>query len=184
MARLIILDRDGVINFDSPAFIKSPDEWRPIPHALEAIAALKHAGWLVAVCTNQSGVGRGLVSQPMLDAIHTRMLTEIAKLDATLDGLSYCPHLPDEGCRCRKPAPGLLVDTMASLGATPAQTITIGDSLRDIEASIAAGCGRNVLVRTGNGAEAETDARELGVNWVFDDLGSAARAILAEESPC
>jgi D-glycero-D-manno-heptose 1,7-bisphosphate phosphatase len=184
MARLIILDRDGVINFDSPGFIKSPEEWRPIPRALEAIAALKHAGWLVAVCTNQSGIGRGLLSHATLDAIHARMLDRIALLDATLDSLSYCPHLPEEGCRCRKPAPGMLLDTIASLGATPEQTIAIGDSQRDIEAGIAAGCGRCVLVRTGNGAACEAGVRALGVDWVFDDLGSAARAILTDAPTC
>jgi D-glycero-D-manno-heptose 1,7-bisphosphate phosphatase len=184
MARLIILDRDGVINFDSPAFIKTPDEWRPIPHALEAIAALKRAGWRVAVCTNQSGVARGLLRQTTLEAIHARMEARLAELDVELDGLSYCPHHPDDACRCRKPAPGMLLDLMANLGATPEQTIAIGDSLRDIEAGIAAQCGRCVLVRTGNGAASEAAARALGVDWVFDDLGAAARAILAEDSPC
>jgi len=184
MARLIILDRDGVINFDSPAFIRSPEEWRPIPRALEAIAALKAAGWQVAVCTNQSGIARGLLSQATLDAIHARMVAKLAELDAALDGLLCCPHHPDEACRCRKPAPGMLLDLMASLGARPAQTIAIGDSLRDIEAGIAAGCGKCMLVRTGNGAANEAAVRALGVDRVFDDLGAAARAILAEEQPC
>jgi D-glycero-D-manno-heptose 1,7-bisphosphate phosphatase len=182
MARLIILDRDGVINVDSPAFIKSPEEWRPLPGALDAIADLKHAGWQVAVCSNQSGVGRGLIAPEKLKAIHACLHQALAARGVHLDGLTFCPHRPDEDCSCRKPLPGMLIDTMTQLDASPANTVVIGDSLRDIQAGLAAGC-RCVLVRTGNGRAAEESVRALGITEVFDDLRAAADKLLGE-LPC
>jgi len=176
MARLILLDRDGVINFDSPAFIKSPEEWRPIPGALDAIATLKRAGFSVAVCSNQSGVARGLLSLATLEAIHDRLRDALADRGVELDGIIYCPHHPDEHCRCRKPAPGMLLDMMARLDANPGESVVIGDSLRDIQAGRAAGC-RTILVLTGNGRECVTAARALGVDAVFEDLPEAAEAL-------
>jgi D-glycero-D-manno-heptose 1,7-bisphosphate phosphatase len=182
MARLIILDRDGVINFDSPAFIKSAQEWHPIPRALEAIAELKAAGWLVAVCSNQSGVGRGLISPTSLDGIHEKMIAALRQVNVELDGLTFCPHRPEDHCRCRKPLPGMLTDMMKHLGVTAERTVVIGDSLRDIEAGLTAGC-RCVLVRTGNGAGCEDAVRALGVDTVYDDLWTAT-LVLREESSC
>lgn len=178
MARLVLLDRDGVVNYDSPAFIRTPDEWRPIPGSLDAIARLKHAGWLVAVCSNQSGVGRGLIEPAMLEAIHDRLRAALAECGGSLDALLYCPHHPAEGCTCRKPAPGLLLAAMAGLGVSAGDCVAIGDSLRDIEAGKAAGC-RTILVRTGNGRAAETGARQIGVDAVYDDLSDAVNAIEA-----
>ena len=182
MARLIILDRDGVINFDSPAFIKSPEEWHPIPRALEAIALLKADGWLVAVCSNQSGVGRGLITPDALDGIHEKLRQALSPLGVRLDGLAFCPHRPEDDCRCRKPRPGMLTDMMESLGVGPEQTVVIGDSIRDIQAGQAAGC-RCMLVRTGNGAACEGAVRALGVDAVCDDLWSAAMT-LRGSTPC
>jgi D-glycero-D-manno-heptose 1,7-bisphosphate phosphatase len=176
MARLILLDRDGVINVDSPGFIKSPAEWRPLPGALDAIAALKRAGFRVAVCSNQSGVARGLLSVATLAAIHARLHDALSKRGVALDALSYCPHHPDDHCGCRKPQPGMLLTVMQQLDIPPGESVLIGDSLRDIAAGRAAGC-RTILVRTGNGRDCEAEARALGVDAVFDDLREAAKAL-------
>lgn len=174
MARLILLDRDGVINAESEAFIKEADEWQALPGSLAAIAQLKRRGFQVAVCSNQSGVGRGLMSEAALERIHDKLLAGLTELGAGLDAVRYCPHHPDDDCDCRKPRPGMLLDIMAELGATPAETVFVGDSLRDLEAAGAAGC-RAALVRTGNGATTEAQARAMGVIWVGDDLAAFAK---------
>ena len=140
MARLILLDRDGVINFDSPEFIKTPQEWQAIPGSLEAIAQLKKSGRRVAVCSNQSGVARGIVSVEMLKAIENKMFCQLQSHGAEVDLVLYCTHHPDEQCGCRKPRPGMLEDAMNTLAFVPAQTCFVGDSLRDLEAAIAARC--------------------------------------------
>lgn len=181
MARLIILDRDGVINLDSPEFIKSPDEWRPIPGALDAIADLKHAGWLVVVCSNQSGVDRGIITPQALDAIHERLYHALAERHASLDGIAVCPHRPEENCHCRKPKPGMLLDMMMRFGAAPEETIAIGDSQRDLDAGQAAGC-RCLLVRTGNGRDTERSGAAMAPEDVFDDLRSAADYLMDRPS--
>lgn len=176
MTRLILLDRDGVINVDSPDHIKDVDEWVPLPGSIDAIVELKRKGYLVAVCTNQSGIGRGIVSPAGLARIHTRLESLLGERGARLDGLRFCPHRPDCGCRCRKPEPGMLIDTLSDLGVDAADALFVGDSLRDVKAAIAAGC-RPVLVRSGNGAAAEAEARALGVDWVADDLAAVAAAL-------
>ena len=152
MAKLILLDRDGVINLDSPDFIKSPDEWQAIPGSLQAIAELSSAGRQVGVCSNQSGVARGLLSKAALAAIEKKMRDHLAEYGVDLDLVLYCTHHPDDGCACRKPKPGMLLDAMAALGTAAADTCFVGDSLRDLHAARAAGC-EPVLVQTGNGAE-------------------------------
>lgn len=179
MTRLILLDRDGVINADSPDYIKDVDEWVPLPGALEAIAALKRKGLLVAVCTNQSGVGRGIIAPAALERIHRRLHARLAELGVRLDGLWYCAHRPEEGCPCRKPRPGMLLDAMQALGVAPDETLFVGDAVRDIEAARAAGC-RSALVLTGRGRAAEAEARALGVDWVEEDLGAVARRLVGE----
>ncbi|MCZ6643628.1 MAG: D-glycero-beta-D-manno-heptose 1,7-bisphosphate 7-phosphatase [Gammaproteobacteria bacterium] len=176
MATLILLDRDGVVNFDSKDYIKSAEEWEPIPGSLEAMAALKNAGYRVAVCTNQAGIGRGIFTLEDLTTIHDKLKNALSSLGGDLDGLAFCPHHPDDKCRCRKPEPGMLVDMMANLNTTAADTIFVGDSLKDVEAARAAGC-EAVLVRTGNGKSAEPEAVALGAR-VFDDLGAFSRAVL------
>ena len=179
MARLILLDRDGVLNVDSPDFVRSADEWVPIPGALAAVATLKRAGFLVGVCTNQSGVGRGLFTEETLGEIHRKLHEALQAVDASLDDLRYCPHTPDAGCTCRKPAPGMLLSAMTELGVKPVDTIFVGDAIRDVEAAHAAGC-RAALVRTGKGAQVEPLARGMGVSWIGDDLGAFAEWITAE----
>ncbi len=179
MARLILLDRDGVINFDSPDYVKNAEEWHPIPGSLEAIAALRSHGFMVGVCTNQAGIARGRLSVADLEAIHARMDLALRALHTRLDGLRYCPHGPEDGCRCRKPQPGMLLEMMHELGSTAQDTIFVGDSMRDVEAAQAAGC-RGILVRTGNGPRAEAAARERGMLVeVFADLAAFAQTILS-----
>ncbi len=178
MTRLILLDRDGVINQDSDAFVKSADEFIPLPGAMEAIARLHRAGFRIGVCTNQSGIGRGLLTEQTLATIHDKLNRLVLSAGGRIDGIRYCPHLPDAGCGCRKPKPGMLLDLMGESGADSASTVFVGDSLRDLEAAKAAGC-RAVLVRTGNGAGAEKAARRAGFDQFHDDLDHFANAEIA-----
>ena len=169
---LVLLDRDGVINEDSPNYIKSPSEWLPIDGSLAAIARLNRAGSAVAICSNQAAVARGILSIETLHAIHEVMRLRLAENGGHVDAIFCCTHGPDEKCGCRKPAPGLLAQAMAELNHPPEQTTFVGDSLRDMQAALAARC-LPVLVRTGNGARSENSAREMGVDLVFDDLAAA-----------
>ncbi len=169
--RLVILDRDGVINRDSDAFIKSPDEWEALPGSLEAIGMLSAAGFDVAVATNQSGIGRKLLDRPALEAIHDKMRREARTHGGDIGKIEYCPHHPDDQCDCRKPEPGLLLRLSRSYGVPLENVPIIGDSLRDIEAARAVG-GRPILVLTGNGEKTagELDEREVEV---YADLRAA-----------
>jgi D-glycero-D-manno-heptose 1,7-bisphosphate phosphatase len=135
--KLVILDRDGVINQDSDAFIKSPDEWIPLPGSLEAIARLNHAGWTVAVASNQSGLSRGLFDEDTLHAMHQKMHTLLAALDGHVDYLVYCPHGPDDVSNCRKPLPGMYQEIATHFGCDLCGVPIVGDSLRDLEAAVA-----------------------------------------------
>jgi D-glycero-D-manno-heptose 1,7-bisphosphate phosphatase len=171
---LVLLDRDGVVNEDAPDYIKSPAEWRPIPGSLDAIARLNLAGRRVALCTNQSGVGRKRFTEATLDAIHATLRQALAMHGGRLDAIFYCPHAPTDDCPCRKPKPGLLLAARARFSDVAERTICIGDSLRDVQAALAASCVP-VLVRTGNGARDEAGARRLGTQHVFDDLAGAVR---------
>jgi D-glycero-D-manno-heptose 1,7-bisphosphate phosphatase len=148
--KLIILDRDGVINHDSDAFIKSPDEWRPIAGSLEAIARLGKAGYRVVVATNQSGVGRGLFDLSTLAAIHTKMHRAVTAAGGHLDAIFFCPHAADAHCHCRKPAPGMLEEILRRFQVEPQSVTAVGDSLRDLQAAAAVGT-KPVLVLTGKG---------------------------------
>ena len=184
MAKLILLDRDGVINLDSPRFVKTPEEWQAIPGSLEAIAQLKQSGRRVAVCSNQSGVARGIVSVDMLKAIENKMLSELQSYGAELDLVLYCTHHPDEQCGCRKPAPGLLENAMSMLSIEKADTCFVGDSLRDIQAAQRAGC-QPVLVKTGNGTLTigqlgERSSRDFP--RVFNDLADYAQTETAQSA--
>lgn len=153
--KLVLLDRDGVINFDSEHYIKSPAEWKAIPGSLEAIAKLNQAGMKVAVVTNQSGIGRGLYDLETLAAIHHKMETELNAHGGHFDGIYFCPHHPDDQCDCRKPKPGMAIQAMHDFGISPEETIFIGDSYRDLQAAIAARC-TPTLVLTGNGLKTQT----------------------------
>jgi D-glycero-D-manno-heptose 1,7-bisphosphate phosphatase len=176
-ARLVVLDRDGVINEDSRDFIKSPAEWRPLAGSLEAIAALNRGGYRVVVVSNQSGVGRGLLTEEALTQIHARMTASVNDAHGSLAGIYYCPHHPDAGCECRKPKTALLRRAERELGVSLAGVPFVGDRFSDLDAADAVGA-RAILVRTGNGAETERALGERRVE-VFDDLAAATRAILA-----
>ena len=136
---LVILDRDGVINADSDDYVKSPDEWHPLPGSLDAIARLCRAGFDVVVATNQSGIGRGLFTVETLEAIHARMRDAVAAAGGHIAGIYYCPHRPEDGCDCRKPAPGLLRRIAADFGQPLDGVPFVGDKLTDAETALAAG---------------------------------------------
>ena len=146
--KLVILDRDGTINEDRDDYVKSPDEWVPIPGALEAIARLNHGGWHVVVATNQSGLGRGLFDMAALNAMHVKMNTLLAQAGGRIDAVFFCPHTRDEGCDCRKPLPGLVEQIGQRYGVRLEQVPIVGDSLRDLQAGAVLGCEPH-LVRTG-----------------------------------
>jgi D-glycero-D-manno-heptose 1,7-bisphosphate phosphatase len=173
---LVIIDRDGVINEDSDDYIKSVAEWRPIAGSLKAIAKLHGAGWRVAVITNQSGLARGLYDEETLAAIHGHMRERVRAAGGELAGVWYCPHLPDAGCDCRKPRPGLFRQLERDLGVSVRGAPYIGDRLSDVQAAEGAGAAP-ILVRTGTGAETESLLGERAVP-VYDDLWAAARALL------
>jgi len=177
MTKLILLDRDGVINFDSPDYIKGPAEWRPLPGSLEAIAQLRGAGYLVGICSNHAGVARGKLSDTDLDAIHDKMLAAVAQAGGDLNAVQYCRHHPDTGCKCRKPQPGMLLAAMRELAMSPDDTLFVGDSLSDVQASLAAKC-QPVLVRTGNGRNAEAAAILLTELRIYDDLSAFVQELL------
>ena len=146
--KLIILDRDGVINFDSDHFIKSPAEWKPIPGSLEAIARLTQAGYRVVVASNQSGIDRGLFDMDTLNAIHDKMHRAVRTAGGRIDAIFYCPHSADSNCSCRKPKPGMFERIAACFNADLGEAYAIGDSLRDLQAAARAGA-KPVLVLSG-----------------------------------
>jgi D-glycero-D-manno-heptose 1,7-bisphosphate phosphatase len=183
--KLIILDRDGTINEDRDDFVKSADEWVPITGSLEAIARLNHAGWHTVVATNQSGLARGLFDMATLNAIHAKMNRALGELGGRIDAVFFCPHGPDDGCTCRKPLPGLLTTIGERYGVSLRETYAVGDSLRDLEAGVAAGCAPH-LVRTGKGALLDDDAlRALKKRFphavVHADLASFAQQLIQRE---
>jgi len=180
---LVILDRDGVINHDSDDYIKSPDEWQPLPGSLEAIARLCRADYTVVVATNQAGVGRGLFSQEMLIRIHRKMASSIRDKGGRLDSVFFCPHSPAEQCGCRKPKPGMLLEISDRLGIGLSGVPVVGDSLRDLEAAEAAGA-IPVLVKTGRGRLTQEKlskgelSHTLGQTPVYADLAAFTDAVL------
>lgn len=178
--RLVILDRDGVINRDSDEFIKSPAEWVPLDGSIEAIGMLSGAGFEVAVATNQSGIGRKLLDKPALAAIHEKMRRAVSEAGGDIGKIAYCPHHPDDDCDCRKPKPGLLLDLSRQYGVPLINVPVIGDSTRDIEAARAVGA-RAILVLTGNG-QAAADKLEAGgqAAETYPDLLAAATQLVEE----
>lgn len=174
MAKMVILDRDGVINRDSDNYIKSPDEWIALPGSLEAITRLKKAGYLVTVASNQSGVARGLFSEEDLQKIHAKLEQQLAMRGSGVDGIFYCPHGPKDNCICRKPKPGLLFQIAAKFDIELAQTPFVGDSISDVKAAEMAKA-RPVLVRTGNGEEVMQNHPEVIDVPVYDDLAHFVR---------
>lgn len=175
--RLIILDRDGVINEDSDDYIKSPDEYIPIPGSLAAIARLNRAGYTVAVASNQSGIGRGLFDWLTLEAMHIKLTRLLTLEDGNIDGFFICPHRPDENCQCRKPKTGLL-EQISEMYHIPLTGVPfIGDSLKDIEVAKAVGA-KPILVKTGKGGETVAKGKGLEDVPVYNDLAAAVDALL------
>ncbi len=179
-SKLIILDRDGVINYDSEAFIKSPEEWRPIPGSLDAIARLNHAGFRVVIATNQSGIGRGLFDMATLNAIHEKMHRALAQVGARVDAVFYCPHTADADCGCRKPKAGMLHEIGERYGLDLTGVPCIGDSLRDLQSARAAGA-QPMLVLTGKGEKTLREGEFPQDTVIFPDLAFAVSALLAED---
>lgn len=176
--KLIVLDRDGVINVDSDQFIKSPDEWKPIPGSLEAIARLNESGWRVVVASNQSGVGRGLFDMDTLNAINEKMTKAIGQAGGRLDAIFFCPHSADSTCDCRKPRPGMFVQIAERFNVDMRGVPVVGDSLRDLQAGVAVGC-QPYLVLTGKGAKTQADPALPEGTLVFPDLAAVAAQLTA-----
>ena len=179
--KLVILDRDGVINVDSDHFIKSPAEWKPIPGSIEAIARLTQDGFRVVVATNQSGIGRGLFDMATLNAINDKMMELVFRTGGRIDAIFFCPCTAEQHCHCRKPDTGMFEDIAAryqvNLGGVP----SIGDSQRDLEAGAKAGC-TPVLVLTGKGRKTRDKGDLPPGTRVFADLAAAADALVAESA--
>ena len=182
--KLVILDRDGTINYDRDDFVKSPEEWEPIPGALDAIARLNHGGWHVVIATNQSGLGRGLFDMTTLNAMHAKMNQMLHRHGGRIDAVFFCPHTPDEQCLCRKPLPGLIEQIGQRYGLPLAQVPLVGDSLRDLQAAKAAGCPPH-LVLTGKAAGLQGPMLDQLVGQapgtlVHEDLSACADYILMQ----
>ena len=180
---LIILDRDGVINFDSKHYIKSPEEWIPIPGSIEAIARLYTYGYSIAIATNQAGIAHRLFDVPTLQTIHDKLINAVKRCGGDIATIAYCPHHPDEGCTCRKPAPGLIHQIEKNLQRSTKKAWFVGDSLKDLYAAIASQC-QPVLVLTGHGQEtyhALKQHQQLQSIKIFDSLSTFADTLLLEE---
>lgn len=180
--KLIILDRDGTINEDREDFVKSADEWVPIPGALEAIARLNHAGWHTVVATNQSGIGRGTYDMAALNAMHVKLNQLLAKQGGRIDAIFFCPHVPDDHCLCRKPLPGLFQQIGERFGVDLDHVPVVGDTLRDLQAGAAIGCEPH-LVRTGKAAllsdvEIAALCAQVPGTLVHDDLAAFAEHVI------
>lgn len=180
MIKLVLLDRDGVLNEDRADWVKNPDQWQPLEGVAAAVAHLNQAGLKVALVTNQSCIGRGVVSEQMVELIHHKMGAYLAQSGAALDGIFICPDPPWAASARRKPSPGMLREAMQRFSAAPEQTVMIGDDLRDLQAAAAAGCAR-ILVRTGKGIETQGQGipAELLPVMVCADLAEAAQRLLA-----
>jgi D-glycero-D-manno-heptose 1,7-bisphosphate phosphatase len=183
--KLVILDRDGVINQDSANFIKSPNEWIALPGSLEAIALLNQSGFRVTIATNQSGIARGLFDMATLNAIHDKMHRALAQVGGRIDALFYCPHAADDHCECRKPKTGMIEDIGRRFSVDLTEVFGVGDSLRDLQAFYDAGC-KPILVRSGKGeetlAQSKLPDKKLPPNTlIFADLNEAVLHIIAED---
>lgn len=176
--KLIILNRDGVINQDSDELIKSPEEWIAIPGSLKAISRLNRAGYQLVVITNQSGLGRGLFNIKTLNAIHDKMHQQLSELSGHVESILFCPHRAEDNCDCRKPKPGLYIDLQKRLGISLTGVNVVGDSLQDCQAAQEVGASP-VLVRTGKGEDTISSAIGLDNIPVFDDLATFTQHLLS-----
>ncbi len=175
--KLVILDRDGVINHDSDQFIKSPEEWKPIPGSLEAIARLSQAGYRVVVANNQSGVGRGLFDMAVLNAIHDKMCKAVAQAGGRIDAIFFCPHAADANCGCRKPKSGMIEEIAARYNMSLERVPAIGDSLRDLQATARLGA-QPILVLTGKGVKTRAAGGLPEGTLIYPDLAAAAATLV------
>jgi D-glycero-D-manno-heptose 1,7-bisphosphate phosphatase len=180
---LVILDRDGVINEDSDDYIKTLDEWVPIPGSIDAIARLSRAGYKIGVATNQSGLARGYFDDIALANMHALLCALVEEQGGQVDAICYCPHGPDEGCHCRKPAPGLLEQISEELQMSTAGAWYVGDTGKDLELGLKMGC-KTILVRTGKGRQTEQklDQATRQAVSIVDNLAAAADRILGATS--
>jgi len=176
--KLVILDRDGVINYDSDQFVKSPDEWKPIPGSLEAISRLNQADYRVVVVTNQSGIGRGLFEMDTFNAINEKMHRALAQVGGRIDAIFFCPHTNTDGCDCRKPKPGMFREVGIRFNVDLVDVPAIGDALRDLQATVAVGA-RPILVLTGKGKKTAVDPDLPPGVPVFADLAAAVDHLLS-----
>lgn len=174
--KLIVLDRDGVINHDSHNYIRHPDDWHPIDRSLDALKKLNDAGYTVVVCTNQSGIARGYYDEATLEQIHQKMHASVESHGGKIDQVYYCPHLPTEGCRCRKPQPGLLEQIASDYGVDMQDKIMIGDRISDMQAALSMNM-QAILVKTGLTEQPQTDP-VFSLVTIYDDLYSAIDALL------
>lgn len=183
--KLIILDRDGVINHDSDQFIKSPEEWQPIEGSMDAIAFLTQAGYTIAVATNQSGIARGYFTVQTLNEMHAKMHKLVRQAGGEISGIWFCPHSADSQCDCRKPKPGMILDILDRFQADATKTYLVGDSLRDLQAITSAG-GLPILVKTGKGMKTlNNHTEQLPQNTqIFDSLLAFATHLVHPNQPC
>lgn len=175
--KLVILDRDGVINEDRDDFVKNTIEWQPLPRSMEAIANLTQAGWRVVVATNQSGLARGLFDMHALNAMHEKMHRLAALAGGRIDAVVFCPHGPKDGCHCRKPKPGMIQEVAERFNVKLSELPLVGDSLRDLQAIAAVG-GQPILVRSGKGEKTLEQGDLPAGTLVFDDLYAAAEHLI------
>lgn len=175
----VVLDRDGVINADSEHFIKTPEEWIPLPGSIEAIGRLSRAGLRIAICSNQSGIARGLITAHSFSAITRKLFAALDVVSGKVELVRYCPHSPDSACICRKPLPGMLQDICRYLALAPHAVLMVGDSIRDIECALSAGCAA-ALLRTGHGETAQGSLS--GRIPTFDDLQDLVDFLIAIQS--
>jgi len=178
--KVVFLDRDGVINRDSDSYVKSWEEFAFLPRSKEAVRLLTINGYRPIIITNQSAVGRKLLCESTLSTIHGKMAEALSRCGGKIEAVFHCPHLPEDGCDCRKPKPGLILQAQQTYRLDLSSTFMVGDSLKDMEAAWGAGCGHTILVRTGNGEKAERVLRERGKmpDHVARDLYGAVRWIL------
>jgi len=181
----VFLDRDGVINHDSDAYIKHPDEFHFISKSPDAIALLNAKGFQVILITNQSAVGRGMISRPTLDAILKKMTHGVEQAGGRIKDIFFCPHTPDQGCECRKPKPGMILNAVACHAIDLSKSFMVGDSAKDIECGKNAGCAKTILVKTGNGEKALAALTEKGIapDYFAKDLYEAA-CWITDNFPC
>lgn len=184
LRNVIFLDRDGVINRDSPDYIKGWSEFNFITGSVDAIRDLTRGGFTNIIITNQSAIPRKLISLQELEQIHSKMKDVIESKGGKIDDIFICPHLPSDDCACRKPLPGLIFQAQRKYDIELAASVMIGDSVRDIQCALRAGCGQTILVRTGNGKASEHNLTEKGLctDYVAQDLYDAAQWLLNHKS--